>query len=89
MRLKDLNSKAINWKGYDDTKFFKVTGTATNEVSEALFDVQMGRVNANGTFTELYVKLSKYVNGTYEPFEQKLIFPETPNLNAHWSDVWG
>ncbi len=24
----------------------------------------------------------------YEPFEQKLQFPEMSDPNAHWSDVW-
>ena len=24
----------------------------------------------------------------YEPFEQKFSFPEVPDPNAHWADVW-
>ena len=51
----------------------------------------MGRVNATGTFTEIYVKMAKYneANDMYEPYEEKLKFPEVDDPNAHWSDVWG
>jgi len=51
----------------------------------------MGRVNSTGTFTEMYVKMSKYDAATkmYLPFEKKMAFPEVADPNAHWSDVWG
>jgi len=51
----------------------------------------MGRVNSTGTFTEIYVKMARYneANDMYEPYEEKLKFPEINNPNAHWSDVWG
>ncbi len=34
--------------------------------------------------------MSKYNSESkiYEPFEQKLQFPEKSDPNAHWSDVW-
>ena len=91
VKLKDLQSRGIKWKGIDDTKFFKITGTAANQESEALFDVQIGRVNSTGTFTELYVRMSKYDEESkmYVPFEQKMAFPEVPDPNANWADVWG
>lgn len=91
MKLKDLQARGVKWQGIEDTKFFKITGSASNGSCEALFDVQMGRVNSSGTFTELYVKMSKYNEESkmYEPFEEKLNFPEVPDPNAHWADVWG
>ena len=56
-----------------------------------MFDVQIGRVNSEGTFTEFYVRLSKYDEEAkmYKPFEKRMRFPEQPDPNAHWSDVWG
>lgn len=50
----------------------------------------MGRVNADGAFTELYVKMSKFNadKNMYEPFEGKLRFPEQADPNASWAEVW-
>jgi hypothetical protein len=39
MTLKDLQSRGVKWQGLEDTKFFKITGTATNGNCEAIFDV--------------------------------------------------
>lgn len=59
--LKELQARGVNWKGTTDTKFFKITGTAEKSAdSQALFDVQMGRVSSVGTFTDVYVKMSKF-----------------------------
>jgi predicted dehydrogenase len=91
MKLKDLQSRGVEWKGTGgDTKFFKVTGTAGNEESSALFDVQMGRVNSSGSFTTIYCKLSKFDEASkmYIPFESTLNFPEVSDPNANWADVW-
>ena len=50
----------------------------------------MGRVNSSGSFTTVYVKLSKFDEEAkmYVPFEETLNFPEIPDPTAHWSDVW-
>ena len=50
----------------------------------------MGRVNSSGSFTTIYVKLSKFDEGAnmYLPFEETLNFPEVPDPNANWADVW-
>lgn len=51
----------------------------------------MGRVNPTGTFTEIYVRMSKYDEGKdmYIPFKEKLLFPEVEDPNATWAEVWG
>mmetsp|Transcript_6506 Transcript_6506/g.7439 ORF Transcript_6506/g.7439 Transcript_6506/m.7439 type:complete len:313 (-) Transcript_6506:187-1125(-) len=88
--VKELQARGVNWGELKDTKFLKITGTATGDDNEAIFDVQMGRVNSTGTFTEFYVKLSKYdqEKDMYTPFETKLNFPEIPDPDSLWSDVW-
>lgn len=50
----------------------------------------MGRVNSTGTFTEMFVKMSKMSDDKkmYLPFEAKIRFPEVANPNATWADVW-
>ena len=50
----------------------------------------MGRVNSSGSFTTIYLKLSKYDEASkmYLPFESTLNFPEVPDANANWADVW-
>lgn len=50
----------------------------------------MGRVNSTGTFTELFVKMSKMnvAGNMYMPFEAKMKFPEVADPNATWADVW-
>jgi len=50
----------------------------------------MGRVSSTGTFTEIYVKMSKFDENAnmYEPFEQKLCFPEVADINSTWKDNW-
>jgi len=91
MTLTDMQSRGVEWKGTGgDTKFFKITGSAGNETDTALYDVQMGRVNSSGSFTTIYVKLSKFDEGSkmYIPFEKTLNFPEVPDPDAKWSDVW-
>lgn len=92
MRLKCLQSRGVDWKGTNgDTKFFKVSGYANNEsMDHAIFDVQMGRVSSTGSFTTIYVKMSRKDDGSamYIPYESTLNFPEVADPNAHWSDVW-
>mmetsp|Transcript_29749 Transcript_29749/g.36738 ORF Transcript_29749/g.36738 Transcript_29749/m.36738 type:complete len:313 (+) Transcript_29749:68-1006(+) len=90
LSVKELQARGVKWGSLNDTKFLKITGSAANDSSLALFDVQMGRVNSTGTFTEFYVKLSKYdaEKDMYMPFEAKLNFPETPDPDSLWSDVW-
>lgn len=50
----------------------------------------MARVNSTGTFTEMFVKMSKMnAEGTmYEPYECKLKFPEVADPDATWAEVW-
>lgn len=91
MNVVDLIARGVKWGDLNDTRFLKVTGTCgSSEGHQALFDVQMGRVNSTGTFTELFVKMSK-MNGDktmYEPFEAKIRFPEVAMPDATWADVW-
>ena len=50
----------------------------------------MARVNSTGSFTEMFVKMSK-MNADktmYEPYEAKFRFPEEADPNATWADVW-
>lgn len=90
MNVIDLQARGVQWGDINDTRFLKVTGTAGNDTGKGLFDVQMGRVNSTGTFTEMFVKMSK-LNGEktmYEPFEAKIKFPEVADPDATWADVW-
>lgn len=49
-----------------------------------------GRVSDQGTFSEIYIKMTKYLpeEEMYEPFEIKLRYPEIPDPKAGWKDVW-
>ena len=60
MNVVDLRSHGIEWKGHEDTQYLKITGTAMSATDTALFDVKLCRVNSSGSFTEVYVKLSRY-----------------------------
>ena len=55
-----------------------------------MFDICAGRVNSTGTEIDVYVRMSRFNSAInmYEPFEQKLTFPEKPDQTALWSDVW-
>lgn len=61
-----------------------------NDSSKGLFDVQMARVNSTGSFTEIFVKMSKLNEDKtmYIPYEAKIRFPEQADPNATWADVW-
>lgn len=86
----DLQARGVRWGEINDTRFLKITGTCGNESARGLWDVQMGRVNSTGTFTEMFVKMSK-MNADktmYEPFEAKLKFPEEADPDATWAEVW-
>ena len=50
----------------------------------------MGRVNSTGTFTDMYVKMSKMNEdkSMYEPWEVRIRFPEVADPDATWADVW-
>lgn len=52
--------------------------------------MQMGRVNSTGTFTELFVKMSKISDDKkmYAPYEASIKFPKEADPNATWADVW-
>ena len=72
MKIEDLQSRGVKWQGKNDTKFFKINGSFSNQNQEiGLYDVMMGRVSSTGTFTEIYVKMSKFDESAnmYEPFE--------------------
>ena len=91
MNLVDMRSEGVEWGGTGgDTQFYKISGSAGNETGRALYDVMLGRVNSSGSFTELYVKLSRWDEATkmYLPKEFKLDFPEVPDPEATWADVW-
>merc|ERR1712224_885361 len=90
MNVIDLQARGVQWGDINDTRFLKVTGTAGNDTDKGLFDIQMGRVNSTGTFTEMFVKMSKMNEDKtmYEPFEAKIKFPEVADPDATWADVW-
>ena len=50
----------------------------------------MARVNSTGTFTEMFVKLSKMNEDKtmYLPYEAKIKFPEVADPDATWAEVW-
>lgn len=91
MNVFDLMARGVQWGDVNDTRFLKITGTCDNtDGHQALFDIQVARVNSTGTFTELFVKMSK-MNGDktmYEPYEVKIRIPEVAMPDATWGDVW-
>lgn len=67
------------------------TGQAKGDNNQkCLYEVKCGRVSSLGTFTEILIKMSRFnaSKNMYEPQEIKLRYPEQPDPNAHWSDVW-
>lgn len=55
------------------------TGAASGlNDQKCLYEVKCGRVSAQGTFTEILIKMSKYdaEADMYVPFEIKLRYPE-------------
>lgn len=91
MKVNEVQSSGVKWQGTDDTQLFKVTGSAsTTDGHTALYDVKVGRCNSSGTFTEVYVRLSKFSEeaNMYTPFEAKLYFPAVADPDASWQDVW-
>lgn len=92
MNVVDLQARGVKWGDIDDTRFLKATGTCESSDGghQALFDVQMGRVNSTGTFTDMYVKMSKANadKSMYDPWEVRIRFPEVAAPDATWADVW-
>eukprot|EP00924_Labyrinthula_sp_SR-Ha-C_P015998 maker-scaffold_4-snap-gene-16.6-mRNA-1 protein AED:0.00 eAED:0.00 QI:43/1/1/1/1/1/6/83/341 len=99
LKVTDLSARGVRWGSLNDTRFLKITGEAskvqdglkeTTSGTVSLFDVQMGRVSTAGTFTEMYVKMSKFdkEKKMYVPFEASLKFPEIPDPTSSWADTW-
>lgn len=59
LNIIDLQARGCQWDDINDTRFVKATGMAGNGTHKGIFDIQMGRVCSTGTFTEMYVKMSK------------------------------
>jgi hypothetical protein len=89
-----LSSRGTKWGSLKDTQFMECSGTAQdkNGKDACVWDIRCGRVAAVGTFCQVHVKMSKFTPnsgmGEYTPEEFTVRFPEEPDVNAHWSDVW-
>lgn len=57
---------------------------------QTLFDVKVARVNSTGTFTEIYIKMSRFNSkiDMYEPFEEKILWPKVQDPNGDWIKAW-
>lgn len=86
-----MKTEGLNWNTLSDTQYMVCTGQAHGlNNQKCLYEVKCGRVSSLGTFTEMLVKMSKYnaEEDMYMPFEIKLRYPEEPDPDALWSDVW-
>ena len=89
LKVSSVTSRGVNWGTLSDTQFLISSGEAVGtDGRKCLWDVMAGRVSSQGTFTEVYIKMSKLNGSMYEPFEISLRYPLEADPKAHWSTVW-